>query len=149
MYHKWRSHGVWLLRYKARQTESFNVLGHFLIFDPPNNQKKNQNLKKHKKNVWRCYHFTLMYNKWRSYDVWFLRYVTWQTYFFLGHFCPFTSLTTWKINILKKEKKTLGDIIVLHLRTKNNGHMIYGSWDMECDRQKCFSFWTYFVLLSP
>ena len=38
-------------------------------------------------------------------------------------FCPFTDLKTRKIKILNKMKKTPGDIIVLHMCTKNNDHM--------------------------
>ena len=45
----------------------------------------------------------------------------------LGHFCPLTFLTTQKIKILKKKKKTLGDIIILHLCITNDDHMMYGS----------------------
>ena len=63
----------------------------------------------------------------------------------LNHFCPFTCLTTWKIKILKKWKKT-GDIILLHICTMNDNHMMYGSWDMKCDWQNLLSFWT---ILSP
>ena len=51
---------------------------------------------------------------------------------FWAIFCPFSPLTTWKIKILKK---TPGDIIILHISTKNDNHMMYGSWDMEHDRQ--------------
>ena len=36
----------------------------------------------------------------------------------------------------KKKKKTLGDIIILHLSTNNLGDMIYSSWDIERDRLK-------------
>ena len=43
---------------KARWREFVDILGHFLPFDPPNNNKKK---------------LTLVYHKWRSYDVWFLR----------------------------------------------------------------------------
>ena len=35
-----------------------------------------------------------------------------------------------------KKKKTLGDIIILHLSTNNLGDMIYSSWDIERDRLK-------------
>ena len=28
--------------------------------------------------------------------------------------------------------------------TTNDIHMMYGSWDMECDRQNFMSFWTIF-----
>ena len=48
-----------------------------------------------------------MYDKWQSYDVWFLRYEVQQTEFlsFWAIFCPFTPLTTQKSKILKKWKK--------------------------------------------
>ena len=39
---------TWFLRYEARQTELFVILGHFLTFDPPNNPKT-KNLKKTRK----------------------------------------------------------------------------------------------------
>ena len=32
-----------------------------------------------------------------------------------------------------------GDIIILHICTKNDDHMMYGSWDMEHDRQNFLS----------
>ena len=42
---------------------------------------------------------------------------------FWAIFCHFTPITTKKIKIKKKrEKKTLGDIIILHMRSKNNDH---------------------------
>ena len=34
----------------------------------------------------------------------------------------------------QKKKKISGDIIILLLCTTNDGHMMYGSWDAECDR---------------
>ena len=37
-------------------------------------------------------------------------------------------------------KKMPGDIIILLFSTKNDKHMMYGSWDMECDRKKKFFF---------
>ena len=41
---------------------------------------------------------------------------------------------TQKIRILKKwkkKKKIAGDIIILHMCTKNHNHMTYSSWDMQ------------------
>ena len=47
-----------------------------------------------------------MYHKWRSSDVWFLRYgVPWAELLFWTNFCPFTPLTTQKIKILIKWKQ--------------------------------------------
>ena len=34
--------------------------------------------------------------------------------------------------------------IILHLCTTNDNYMMYGSWDMECNRQNFLSFWTIF-----
>ena len=64
---------------------------------------ENQNLKKMKKTTEDII-ILQMYHKLQLYDVWFLRYGVQQTEFFviLDHFCPFTSLTTQKIKILKK-----------------------------------------------
>ena len=56
----------------------------------------------------RYYTFTHVHHKWRSYDVWFLRYEARQNFFvILGYFWSFSSLTIWKIKILKKWKKHL------------------------------------------
>ena len=67
-------------------------------------------------------------------------------------FCPFTSLKTWKIKILKKwkqQKKMLGDIIILYMCTINENHMMYGSWDMEHDRPFFFLILDHFVPFYP
>ena len=64
-------------------------------------------------------------------------------FFILDHFLPFYPTTTKKIKILKKWKKTLGDIIILH--------MMYGSWDMECHGQNfCHRtiFWPFTLLMT-
>ena len=58
---------------------------------------------------------------------------------FWAIFCPFTTppspLTAQKITILKKWKKTPGDIIILHVCTRNYDQMMYGSWGMVQDRR--------------
>ena len=64
-------------------------------------------------------------------------------------FCLFTPLTTQKIKILKKMKKKSGDIIILHMCTINDNHMMYGSWDMKHDRQNVLSFLTVFCNFTP
>ena len=56
----------------------------------------------------------------------------------LGPFyCPFTSQTTQNFG---KMKKMPGDIIHLQMCTINEDHMVYGSRDMEHDRQNFLSF---------
>ena len=37
------------------------------------------------------------------------------------------------LHFFKKQRKTLGNIIILHLCTKNLDDMIYGSWGKEQD----------------
>ena len=39
--------------------------------------------------------------------------------------------------------------IILHLCTTNDNYMMYGSWDMECNRQNFLSFWTIFYDFAP
>ena len=73
----------------------------FCPFTPQNNQKK---LKfwKNKNYTWRYYHFTHVYHKSHSYDVWFLRYGAWRIIFF-----SFMPLKPRKIKILKNWKTRL------------------------------------------
>ena len=54
---------------------------------------------------------------------------------------PFLLLTTQKIKILKKWKKTPWDIIILHMYTIKDNHMIYGSWIIKHNTE-------FFVILS-
>ena len=76
-------------------------------------------------------------------DVWFLKYKVWQTkmYHFGPFFALFIPLTNWKIKILI-EKNTWRYYHFTH-------HMIYGSWDMECNRQNFSYSAPFFALLSP
>ena len=82
MYHKWRLYDLWLLKYKVQQKEIFVILGHFLLFQHPDNLE-NQNVNIEKKNTWRYYCFTHLHHKWQSYDIWFLRYGARHTVFFV------------------------------------------------------------------
>ena len=88
---KWQSYDVWFLRYEARQTEFFVIFNYFLPFYLTHNPQ-NQKFWKNEKNTWRYYWFTLVYHKWQSYHVWFLRYGAWLTKVFviLDHFLPFS-----------------------------------------------------------
>ena len=49
----------------------------------------------------------------------------------------------------EKLKKACGDIIILHMCTINDHHMIYGPWDIECDRQNFLSVRTIFCSFTP
>ena len=64
-------------------------------------------------------------------------------------FCPLTLLTTQKIKILNKMKNIPGYIIILHMSTINQNHMMYDSWDMEHERQNFSHFGPFFALYTP
>ena len=71
----------------------------------------------------------MMYGSWdMEYDR--QKFLSFRTFFW-----PFMPLTTWKIKILKKMKKTPGDIIILHKCTVNDNRMSHGPWDMKHDTQ--------------
>ena len=137
MYQKSWSYGVCLLRYGSNHTifchfgSLFALLSHYLP----------QILKIEKKNK-EIFPFSHVPNKLR-----FLRYKAQQTEIFviLGHFLPFYSTNKPKNQNFEKMKKSLGDIIILHLSTTNDNHIVYGSWDMEFNRQNLLSFWTFFL----
>ena len=86
-----------------------------------------------------------VYCKWRSYHTWFLKYKMQQTEIFAisGHFF-FPLSAPWHPEKSKfyHWEKTPGDIIILLMCTKNDNHMMYGSWDIERNRQNFLSFWT-------
>ena len=72
----------------------FCNFGQFFAHLPPKNPKS-QHFEKMKKNAWRYYHFTQVYQKSGSYAVLFLRYDVWQMSFlflFWIIFCTFTPL---------------------------------------------------------
>ena len=62
----------------------------------------------------------------------------------LGHFLPFYSPKNPKKSKFWKNEKIPGDII-LHLCMTNDHHMMYGSWDMECDEQIFFVILDHFL----
>ena len=127
-----------------------DILDHLLSFYPPN-KLKNQKFEKIKTTL----RFIIILQMCTINDD-HMMYGFWdmecdgQTFLsFWAMLCPFNPLTTWKIEILKKFKKTHGDIIILHMRTINGNHMMYGSWNMECNRHKFLSFWTSFYPFTP
>ena len=105
----------------------------------PHYQPQNLKFQKNDKSAWRYYPFTLLYHKWRSYDVQFLRYKVRQTVFCRSG--PFFAL--WPTpkhsenQNFEKLKKPLGDITILHMCPSNDNHMMYGSWYMEHDTVFC------------
>ena len=84
--------------------------------------------------------------KTQSYEVQFLRYRVRENFLsFWAIFCSFAPLLTPKIKIWKKCEKH-PDIypILLYMCTINQDHMMYGFWDMKCNRQNFLSSWTVF-----
>ena len=70
------------------------------------------------------------------------------------HFGPFFALflprpSNSENQNFEKLKKTPGDIIILHMYTIIDNHVMYGSWNMECDGHFVLSFWTIFCPFNP
>ena len=103
----WRYH---ILHMCTNTPEDIIILQMWTFFAllPPWQSKKSK-FWKNERNTKAYYHFTHVYHKWPSHDVWFLRYGAWRTQFFViyDHFLHFHPLTTQKIKILKKWKKHL------------------------------------------
>ena len=125
------------------------ILGHFSPYNSLPKIPKNQNFEKMKKSWWR-YHFTHLYQKPQSYEVyssWDMEHDRQNFWSFWAIFYPFPPLTNQKIKIFKtwiKKKKCLEISIILHLCTTNHDHKMHGSWDMECDRHIFLQFWATF-----
>ena len=87
------------------------------------------------KNPWRYYHFTKVYQKSWSYAIPFLRYGAWfipkiwcmWLFFIWRYFWPFYPPNSPKNQNFEKMKKIPGNIIILHMCTKNYDQMINGS----------------------
>ena len=71
----------------------------------------------------------------------------------ISHFGLFFALlphNSPKNQNFEKMKKTPGDIIILHMCTKNYDQMLYGSWDMVHDKCNCYIlFWAIFCPFIP
>ena len=131
---KTQLYGVQSLRYRVRQTQCF------VPFSP----KQPRKTIFWRKKILGCHHFTYVYQKSRSYGVCFLRYGARQTQFFviLDYYLLFYFPSNPENQNLEKIEKLREDFIILLMRTINENHMMYGSWDMECDVQNLLSFWT-------
>ena len=118
----------------------------FLPFYPPNNLK-NQNFEKPKKPRGDIItlHMCSINDNHMIYGSWDIEHGEQNFFVILDYFLFFYPLTTWKIEILENWKKTSGDVIILHKRTKNHDHMVCCSLDMTHRRCNCyFSFWAIF-----
>ena len=97
-------------------------------------------MQKNEKNAQKYYHFTFY--------VQFLRKGVGRTEFFviLDRFSAFCQPNNRES---QKRKKTPGGIILLHICTINENHIMYGSSDMEHDGQNFLSSWTIFCPFIP
>ena len=123
----------------------------FFCLLPPYGPKKSK-FWKDENNTWRYYHFPDVYQKWQSYNVWFLRYGVWQTELFviLDHFLPFTPIWTQKIKILKKWKKKPWRYY--HFPNMCHNWQSYDVWFLRLLRvtDRIFlSFWAVFLPFYP
>ena len=57
---------------------------------------------------------------------------------------PFYSFSNPQKQSFEKMKNESGDVFILHMCTKNYNHVMYASWEMECDRHNFLSFWAIF-----
>ena len=113
----------WDIRWDSQSFLSFWVI--FIPLTLPITQNI-QILKKWKK-AWRYHNFPLVYLKWQSNVLWFLRYKAWQKNFYviLGYFSPFYSTNNTENYFWKNEKK--------NKKTKNAGRyyhftLVYHNW---------------------
>ena len=133
-------------------------MDHFLSFYPPNSLKF-ANFKKMKEKRWEILSFYTSVQKSWSYAILFVRYGAWCMYllvFILGYFfLPFyppppQPFKNWKFQKNGKKFLEIWDIIILHKCTKNQGYMLYCSWDIVRDRCNCyFSFWAISCSFTP
>ena len=74
-------------------------------------------------------HYHMMFDSWdREWD-------GWNFLWFWAIFCPFTPSNNSENQNFEKIKKGPRDAIILHMCTKNHNHMMYASWDTECNRK--------------
>ena len=133
----------------------FVILGHILPFYHPlliHSDPENQNFEKKWKKcleILSFYTYMCTINEDHMiYGSWNIRCDRQKFLTFWAIFCPFNPLTTWKIKILTL-KKAPGDIIILHICTINDNHMMYGSWDIKHDRLNFLLVWTIFCPFTP
>ena len=129
MYHRWEWYDVLFLRYGAWWTEFFAILNHFLLFYPLKTGKI-KILKKWKKYLEISFYTNMpkiMIICYTVPEIWYIRHVI--LIFYLGLFFVLLPPNDRKNQNFQKIWKRHGDIIVLHMCTKNNDQMMFGSWN--------------------
>ena len=132
---------MWCMVLEIWSVTEFFILGHFSPFYPTNNLK-NQNFEK----IYIKSGDTIILHLCTTNDNHII-YRSWD----MDHKRLFFVLLTPPPNNtenqnLEKMKKMPGDIIILLECTINENQMMYGSWDMKCDRIFCY-FGPLFALL--
>ena len=145
MCHKPRSNDGWLLRYKVRRTEFFVILGHFLLFHPPNNPK-NPNFEKMKETpgVITLLQMCIINEDRMMYGSWDIRRDGLSFLSFWVIFCTLIHLTIRKnSNFEKKAYRYYHSTFVYHKWHQ----VIYASWGLECETLFCH-FGPFFALIT-
>ena len=98
-----------------------------------------------------CLLYIPVYHKWRSNDIWFLKYKVRQTYIFviLGHFFSFRPLDNLENQNFNIEKNTSRYYHFTHLHHKWQS---YDVWFLGYGAQQTYnflSFWTIFCTYTP
>ena len=124
---------MWCMVPKIRsETKCFVILGHFLLLYPCNDLE-NQNFETMKKCQEILSFYTCTINEDHMiYGSWNIRHNR-QNFllFWANFFLPFHSPDNSENQNFEKLKKIPGDIIILHMCTINDNHVMNGSWDME------------------
>ena len=143
---------IWCMVLRHQVCEGHNFLSFWIVLPfYPQNNLKNQNFEKILKMPGDIIilHMCTINDNHMMYGSWHIKHDGHNFLSFWFIFCTFIPLTTQKIKILKKWKKTPEDITTLHMCTLNENHMMYGSWDMERDRHNFCHFGLFFALLHP
>ena len=147
VYQKSQWYDLQFLRYRAWQTE----IGNFRLFFTliPKKEPKKSKFWKNEKYCWRYRHYCTK----KQNHIWFTvpRYRMRQTEFFviLGHFLLFCPPNDPENKNFGKMKKSPGDITTSYTCTIFKNHMMYGSWDMECNGQNFFIILDRFLPFYP
>ena len=109
--------------------------------------RQDQNFETVKKTPWDIIllHICTINEDHKIYGSWNIRHNI-QNFCHFGSFLPFHPSDNTEKQNFEKLKKTPQNIIILHLCTTNDNHMINHSWDMEHNWQ---NFWQLFALLPP
>ena len=138
------------LRYRVWQTEISNK-GHFLPFYPSPLKTQKLRILKKWKNLMEISSFYTSVSKitiiWGTVPE--IRSQTDRVYCHFGPYLAVLHSREWGKSIFQKLKKTSGDVIILHMCTKNHNHMMYLFWDIGYERHNFLSFWAIFCPFTP